>query len=403
MPLALIVAEGLAVGVLTGLVGVGGGFLIVPALVLLGKVPMKQAVGTSLLVIAMKSAAGFLGYLGQVEVPWAFMALFTAVAVVGILGGTYLVRFVPQAALKRAFAVFLLVMGGFILYQNRASCMPPTAEEKAAATRRPAPRGPASVDPTRRPKEREMILKRFYDEKLAQASYLVGCAATGEALVVDPNRDVEQYVAAAEAEGCASRTSPRRTSTPTSSPAPRAGGAHGRAALPVGRGRRELEVRLRASTTRCCSGTATPSRWATCASTCCTPPGHTPEHLSFVVTDTAGADRPMGVFTGDFVFVGDVGRPDLLERRRSTRARWRPGRARSSAASSAFKDSLPGLRAALAGPRRGQRVRQGAGRGAADHARLREAVQLGLAHRDEEEFVRRCSPGSRSRRCTSRR
>lgn len=124
MPLGLIVMEGLAVGVLTGLVGVGGGFLIVPALVLLGKVPMKQAVGTSLLVIAMKSAAGFAGYLGQVEVPWGFMTLFTAVAVVGILVGTHLVQYVSQAALKRAFAVFLVVMGGFILYQNRAVFTP---------------------------------------------------------------------------------------------------------------------------------------------------------------------------------------------------------------------------------------------------------------------------------------
>lgn len=120
MPLVLIVIEGLAVGVLTGLVGVGGGFLIVPALVLLGRVPMKQAIGTSLLVIAMKSFAGFIGYLGQVEVQWGFMAGFTAVAVIGILGGTWLVRFVPQHTLKRAFAVFLLVMGAFILYQNRA-------------------------------------------------------------------------------------------------------------------------------------------------------------------------------------------------------------------------------------------------------------------------------------------
>src|SRR5690606_35138825 len=120
MPLALIVIEGIAVGVLTGLVGVGGGFLIVPALVLLGVLPMKQAVGTSLLVIALKSAAGFCGYLGQVDVQWAFMAVFTAVAVAGILAGTYLVRFVSQAQLKRAFAVFLLVMGGFILWQNRS-------------------------------------------------------------------------------------------------------------------------------------------------------------------------------------------------------------------------------------------------------------------------------------------
>ena len=119
MPVGLIVVEGIAVGVLTGLVGVGGGFLIVPALVLLGKLPMKQAVGTSLLVIAMKSAAGFAGYLGQVEVQWGFMALFTAVAITGILLGTYLVRFVSQHALQRAFAVFLVVMGTFILYQNR--------------------------------------------------------------------------------------------------------------------------------------------------------------------------------------------------------------------------------------------------------------------------------------------
>ena len=127
MPLALIVAEGLAVGVLTGLVGVGGGFLIVPALVLLGRLPMKQAVGTSLVVIAMKSAAGFAGYLGQVRVDWGFMALFTAVAVAGILLGAYLVRFARQQALTRAFAVFLVVMAIFILYQNRGVFLPGAA------------------------------------------------------------------------------------------------------------------------------------------------------------------------------------------------------------------------------------------------------------------------------------
>lgn len=133
MPVGLIVLEGIAVGILTGLVGVGGGFLIVPALVLLGKVPMKEAVGTSLLVIALKSAAGFYGYLGQVEIAWAFMTAFTGVAVAGILVGTYLVRFVPQSALKRAFAIFLLVMGGFILYQNRAVILPAGGGEATAA------------------------------------------------------------------------------------------------------------------------------------------------------------------------------------------------------------------------------------------------------------------------------
>ncbi|UCF19876.1 MAG: sulfite exporter TauE/SafE family protein [Gemmatimonadota bacterium] len=126
LPFFLIAAEGLAVGVLTGLVGVGGGFLIVPALVLLARVPIKQAVGTSLLVIAMKSATGFLGYLGQVEVDWSFMGIFTGVAMMGILTGTYFVRFVPQQALRRAFAVFLLVVGAAILYQNRAVLWPGT-------------------------------------------------------------------------------------------------------------------------------------------------------------------------------------------------------------------------------------------------------------------------------------
>jgi len=133
LPLGLIVVEGMVVGVITGLVGVGGGFLIVPALVLLARIPMKEAVGTSLLVIAMKSLAGFVGYLGQVEVAWGFMTLFTGVAVAGILGGTWLVQFVPQAALKRSFALFLLVMGALILYQNRSVVLPHAEAETPAA------------------------------------------------------------------------------------------------------------------------------------------------------------------------------------------------------------------------------------------------------------------------------
>lgn len=111
----LLGAIGLSVGVITGLVGIGGGFLFVPALVVLGGVPMKQAVGTSLLVIAMNATAGFLGYAGQVQVDWGFTALFTLVAVGGILAGIPLVRFVSTAALTRAFAIFLFLVGGLML------------------------------------------------------------------------------------------------------------------------------------------------------------------------------------------------------------------------------------------------------------------------------------------------
>ena len=124
MAFGLLLPVAIAVGLLTGVVGIGGGFLVVPALVILAHVPMKQAVGTSLLVIAMNSASGFAGYVGRVQVPWGFIAAFTAVAAVGILAGTYLVRFVSQRALKRAFAVFLLLMGAFILYRNRDAFRP---------------------------------------------------------------------------------------------------------------------------------------------------------------------------------------------------------------------------------------------------------------------------------------
>lgn len=124
MALGLLLPVAIAVGLLTGIVGIGGGFLVVPALVVLARVPMKQAVGTSLLVIAMNSVSGFAGYMGRVEVPWGFMAAFTAVAAVGILAGTYLVRFVSQRALKQAFAAFLLLMGVFILFKNRDAFRP---------------------------------------------------------------------------------------------------------------------------------------------------------------------------------------------------------------------------------------------------------------------------------------
>lgn len=112
-------AVGIAVGVLTGLVGVGGGFLIVPALAVLARIPMKQAVGTSLVVIAMNSAAGFAGHAGQVVIPWGFLTGFTAAAVVGIIAGTWATRYVAPAALRRGFAVFLLLIGAAMLYGNR--------------------------------------------------------------------------------------------------------------------------------------------------------------------------------------------------------------------------------------------------------------------------------------------
>lgn len=118
LPFFKIVLEGLAVGAVTGLVGAGGGFLVVPALVLLGGLPMRAAVGTSLLVIAMKSFAGFAGYLDSVPVDWPLAAAVTTAAVLGSVVGGAIAGRVPQALLRRGFAWFVVVMAVFILIQE---------------------------------------------------------------------------------------------------------------------------------------------------------------------------------------------------------------------------------------------------------------------------------------------
>lgn len=120
-PPAAMVLAGLGVGALTGMVGVGGGFLIVPALVILGGLPFRRAVGTSLLVIAANSATALAGYLGQVRIDWTLFISFTAVAVLGSVAGVRLVKRVPARALQRGFGIVLVLIGGFVLYQNRAA------------------------------------------------------------------------------------------------------------------------------------------------------------------------------------------------------------------------------------------------------------------------------------------
>ncbi|MDQ1315613.1 MAG: uncharacterized protein QG662_1722 [Pseudomonadota bacterium] len=110
--------HGVGVGVLTGFVGVGGGFLIVPALVLLSRVPMKMAVGTSLAIVAAKSYAGFAGYMGAVPIDWTLMGGFTAVTVVASFAGTRIAHRFSQDALKRGFAVFLLFVASYILLKS---------------------------------------------------------------------------------------------------------------------------------------------------------------------------------------------------------------------------------------------------------------------------------------------
>ncbi|WP_149182537.1 sulfite exporter TauE/SafE family protein [Streptomyces sp. TRM49041] len=115
LPVKLIVVEGLAVGAVTGLVGAGGGFLVVPALALLGGLPMSVAVGTSLLVIAMKSFSGLAGHLAGVQIDWGLALAVTSVAVIGGLIGSRLAGRIPQDTLRKTFGWFVIAMGVFVL------------------------------------------------------------------------------------------------------------------------------------------------------------------------------------------------------------------------------------------------------------------------------------------------
>ncbi|MFN8236862.1 MAG: sulfite exporter TauE/SafE family protein [Chitinophagales bacterium] len=115
----MIVAEGILVGAMTGLVGAGGGFLIIPGLVLLAKLPMKKAVGTSLIIIAVNSFIGFMGDIKNENfIDWKFLLLFTGIAIIGILSGSILSKKIPGEKLKPAFGWFILVMGIYIILRE---------------------------------------------------------------------------------------------------------------------------------------------------------------------------------------------------------------------------------------------------------------------------------------------
>lgn len=159
-----------------------------------------------------------------------------------------------------------------------------------------------------------MLLRYFYDEKLAQASYLVGCVKTGEALVVDPARDIRAYVQTADQEGLrithvtethihadfvsgsrelAAATGATIYLSDMGDVNWKYGYAHEPNVILVQEGDSWMVGNVKVEVLHT--------------------PGHTPEHIAFMITDTAGADKPIGIFTGDFLFAGDVGRPDLLE------------------------------------------------------------------------------------------
>ena len=159
-----------------------------------------------------------------------------------------------------------------------------------------------------------MLLKRFYDDKLAQASYMIGCQVTGEAIVIDPHRDTDMYLRAAEDEGMEiAYVSETHVHADYLSGSRQLAKRTGAELVLSGDGDEAWQYRFAEEDgarvvhdgDRITLGNVTIEVLHT--------PGHTPEHISFMITDGAASSEPMGVLTGDFIFVGDVGRPDLLE------------------------------------------------------------------------------------------
>lgn len=160
-----------------------------------------------------------------------------------------------------------------------------------------------------------MLLRRFYHDGLAQASYMIGCQKTGEALVVDPHRDVEEYLVAAAAEGVRiTQVSETHIHADFLSGSRELVARTGAQLLLSDEGGEEWRYHFASEEEATLLRGGDSFMVGNVRVDVVHTPGHTPEHLTFVITDTPASPHPLGALTGDFIFVGDVGRPDLLER-----------------------------------------------------------------------------------------
>lgn len=184
-----------------------------------------------------------------------------------------------------------------------------------------------------------MILKYFYDDKLAQASYMVGCAATGEALVIDPARDIRPYLETAEENGLKiTHVTETHIHADYVSGSRELAHATGAQLYLSDEGDADWKYAYAANDNAILVNDGDMWMVGNVKVEVLHTPGHTLEHICFMITDTAGANKPMGVFTGDFIFAGDVGRPDLLEEAAGAVGTKEPGARQQFQSVKRFKD-----------------------------------------------------------------
>ena len=187
-----------------------------------------------------------------------------------------------------------------------------------------------------------MLLERLYHEGLAQASYLVGCQETGEAIVVDANRDVDRYIRLAASRGLTlTHVTETHIHADFVSGSRELAARSGATLLLSGEGGADWHYAFADASNATLLRGGDRFMIGNVRFDVVYTPGHTPEHLTFVVTDTKAGDRPVGAFTGDFIFVGDVGRPDLLERAADVKGSMRGAAAQLYASLGDFASRYP--------------------------------------------------------------
>jgi len=238
-----------------------------------------------------------------------------------------------------------------------------------------------------------MYFQRFYDTPLAQASYLIGCQATGEAVVIDANRDLAQYIEAAEREHLRiTHVTETHIHADFVSGSRELAQATGARLLLSGEGGRDWQYAFAAQAGATMLRHGHSFVVGNIRLDVLHTPGHTPEHICFTVTDGAAATEPMGIVTGDFVFVGDVGRPDLLERAAKLTGTM-DAAARTLYASLARVRALPDFMQVWPGHGAGSACGKALGAVPASTVGYEKRFNWGLAAMTEDEFVRQVLDG----------
>ena len=280
--------QGIIIGFVTGFIGAGGGFLYVPALALWARLPMKTAVGTSLVIVTINSLVGFSGDVQTLDIEWNFLLSFSAFTIAGTLIGGKLSQFASGRHLKKGFGILILLMSIFIISKEVIS-----KETNQVTT-------PENTKLLSLKKSKSMNIEQIYTGCLAQGAYYI--ESDGEVAIIDPLRETQPYIDRAEKEGATIKYVfethfhadfvSGHIDLAEKTGATIVYGPNAKTSYDIYSAKDGEEFKI---------GKVTIKVLHT--------PGHTLESTTYLLIDEHGKHH--AIFTGDTLFLGDVGRPDL--------------------------------------------------------------------------------------------